>query len=166
MTEYPGMYPSPGEVVVTTRYVFVKPLPSPAAGADWQATVPGGYRWRLKSITALLTAAVAVANRIATLWVSDGTNPLVYLPTNLTVVASTAVRFTFMPVEAPYNQVGPPIQCVSALPGFWLPSGYAFGVTTQGIQAADQWSGLVAYLEQEITGPPPPPVLYESEPQL
>lgn len=114
---------------------------NPGAGADWTFTVEAFARRRLVSVTATLTAAVAVANRLVSLIIDDGANVLANIPTGVTLVASTANTYTFgdgLVITTPFNNVS-----MAPTPGnAMLGNGWRIRSSTTGIQPADQWSAI------------------------
>ena len=119
---------------------------NPAAGADWVYTVPAGAHQIVRSVSALFTAAVAVANRFPVLTVDNGIAAVVAeVPATAVIVAATAIQLTWAPGLNQLNvnsvqTMGSPIE-LRAL------GGWRVKTVTSGIQAADQWSGIVVVLE-------------------
>jgi hypothetical protein len=92
-------------------------------------------------VTATLTNAVAVANRIPQLIIDNGTQVVLTIPSNVTLAASLANVFNFadsMPYLAAING-----QTLGPLPSnLMLGPGWRIRSSTTGIQAADQWSAI------------------------
>ncbi|HEV3059064.1 MAG TPA: hypothetical protein VGY48_12510 [Vicinamibacterales bacterium] len=115
---------------------------TPAAGADFLQAVPTGARWELLSVKALLTTAVAVANRSPRLLLDDGANVLFDGPAPVTQAASLAVVWSWGagaggPVIADAGAVSSPIPN-----DVYLSAGFRILSSTGLLQAADQWSAI------------------------
>lgn len=143
---WPGGYMEPsvsGQGAITSVAVT-----NPAAGADFSFTVPTGERLRLRSLTATLTTAVAVANRQPVLNITDGTSILFSIVPTVVQTASLAVRYSWgamLGVEVVGNGglfVAEPLPDVLLEPGFKVTS------VTGAIAAADQWSAIHFCFEQ------------------
>jgi len=124
--------------------------PAPAAGADWSVTVPAGKVWRLVSVQATLTTAVAVANRSPRLIVGDGDATFLTIPPVAVQAASLAGVFDWLEHGSAYTTA--PDQVLS-LPALVLEAGWTVGTSTTAIQAADQWSAQqLLVLETDVKG--------------
>lgn len=114
---------------------------APAAGADIVFTMPAGARGRIVSISALLTTAVAVANRLPSLIVDDGATAYAVIPSGNTQAASLVQQYTWAdscPQVALFDS-----KVIAPLPSnLVLPPGHRIRTSTTGIQAADQWSAI------------------------
>lgn len=118
----------------------------PAAGADWSYSITAGLRQRIQSINASLTTSAAVANRIVVAYVTESTHTIFQAASPSAQTASTTVAYSLCP--------GLPAQVLTAgtviIP---LPAGLIqgtntrIGVTTQALQAADQWGTEVVGVE-------------------
>jgi len=122
---------------------------NPAAGADFSTTVAVSSRLRVVSISATLTAAVAVANRLVSLVLDDGANIFSFLPTGVTVVASGVNIFTWadsLPIAAPFDG-----KSMAPLPtNLILTVNMRLRSLTTGIQPADQWSAITLEVAEWI----------------
>lgn len=121
------------------RSRIVSPVASPAAGADWLATVPAGHLWRPFSVTALLTTSAVVANRQVSLVLTDGTLTYATLTAPAVQVASTAVRYTWAAIDT-FLALG--LIQNGALPDVDIPPGWTLGVSTVALDVGDQWSAI------------------------
>lgn len=114
---------------------------SPAAGTDWALTISTSRRQRVIAASGLLTSAVAVANRIPSLFIDDGANVYCVSPSGNTQVASTAVQYTWAdstPLVAVTDA-----KVIAPMPSnLILPVAHRIRVVTTGLQAADQWSNV------------------------
>lgn len=135
-----------GGTVTDSSTLAVTTVASPAAGADWTATVPVGETWTLQTIRASLQASAAAANREISLSYTDGTNILLRVTADAFHTANqlrsyNATNFGFQYVPpASLGQMLP-------VPPLVLGPGYTVGVVTASIQAADQWSLIsISYL--------------------
>ena len=115
---------------------------TPAAGADINETCPSGRRWQLLSLSAILTASAAVANRIPRFTLDDGANVFYSLGPVANQVATNQIRYNMVPgatavVDAGSNTnlPGPPI--------IQLKNGFRIRTVTQNLQAADQWTAPI-----------------------
>lgn len=114
---------------------------APAAGADFVYTVPGSIRVRITSLSALLTTAVAAANRLPSIIIDDGANVVAMIPSGNTQAASLAEQYTWAdscPQAALFDN-----KVIAPLPSnLILKAGWRVRSNTTAIQAADQWSAV------------------------
>jgi hypothetical protein len=116
-------------------------LSAPSAGADFAlTTVPGNVLWQVDSIFATLTTSGTAANRFPTLYFQDATHFISKVMQGV-IIASQTCDLTWcvnatqvLPVSLGYKAG------LSFSPQTPLFEGYKFGITTIGIDAADQWS--------------------------
>lgn len=127
-------------------------IDKPAVGADW-TTRPGGQRvWRVVSLVARLVTSAVVANRRVRLQATDGENPYFIAESHLAHPASTTVDYaahTGSAVTAADNLVLP-LPLPSA--GLIVRPGATLEVVTDNIDAADQWSAIVALVDEIPSG--------------
>jgi len=122
---------------------------APAAGADFVFAVPTSSRMRIVSITATLTTAVAVANRLVSLIWDDGVNVLGVAPTGVTLAASGADTFTWYDgadITAPFDGKSTAPLATNMI--MW--AGSRIRSSTTGIQPADQWSSIFMQVAEWI----------------
>lgn len=130
---------------------------SPAAGADWAFTVPTGARWELVAVLETFAAAIAVANRLARLIITDGTNNIVFVPAPAAITASQTALQSYQaggggPMTAD-NTVPGSIVYEAPLPNdVFLIGGWQVTSSTNGIQAADQYSAISLYVREWLEG--------------
>jgi hypothetical protein len=123
-------------------------IANPAAGADWTFKAPGGFYWRITSIVARLVTSAAVANRVLTLRAGDQTNFWYAQETPLAVPQNTTVDFCAHTGGG--GTSGTALTLVLALPSeglLLLPGNQLVSVTT-AIDVADQWSDVIAMLDE------------------
>jgi len=124
-------------------------LGNPAAGADFTFTVANAERNQIMSVHAVLTTAVAAANRQVQFIVDDGATTL-YATTPGPVQAAslawdyTGAGFGYAPTQA-LTSVS-----VHVDPNLVLQQGWRIRSATTAIQAADQWSAIRVTVRQWI----------------
>jgi hypothetical protein len=127
-----------GALIITTPA-------NPAPGAELVITVPANRIWRLVAVSALFTASIAVATRIATWQITDGTNLAWYIDANVPKTATQAGTFAMadMAFRGATNAFGSIVPC----PNFtYLRSGWVVKTYTANIDAADQWSNATLWV--------------------
>lgn len=122
--------------------IISQAVSNPAAGADWGFGIPGGQRWRIRSITALLVTSAAGSARTITLKFTDGTNLLGRVDVTATQAVSTGFEYDFMLGYGRESVVGGLAGVAAGLPDLLLGPNYAFGTTTVNLGAADQWQNI------------------------
>ena len=97
--------------------------------------------WEMVAVTARLTAAVAVANRIPILQATLDGEIMVETAVGATVTATGEVTF----IWGKFGAVGTPAtgHSIVLLPDFALPADSRLGTVTSGLQAADVWSHVM-----------------------
>lgn len=144
------------ELVVGARYPLVVKVRTPAAGANWSLTVPGGKRWWIDTLSYRLTTSAVVANRLSAVTVTDGTTevwrggPLAQFGASTAHYICGADGFTGNTGTA--FVLASPFQT----PRFWLEAGYVIAVVTYLLDAADQYNTINLLVTEARTGPPPP----------
>ena len=123
---------------------------TPAAGADWVATVPAGQEWRVVSVFFNFQTSSTVANRAVRLAVKDSAGNTLYQTQQSAVQpASNSIPYAFAQgifANAVASNNGP-AQC-------WLPmhmtlaEGFTIGSLTLSIQTGDQYGQIVLLLEE------------------
>jgi hypothetical protein len=135
-------------------YYRIVPVPAPGAGNDWSLTVPGGVTWRLQSLYISFVASAAVATRIPSLRLTDGTTTLFNLPPVIVVPASTGLQFTYLNGIGPYLLTSLSTYAVQPFPDLNLKAGWVLRSITQAIDAGDTWiAGTMLVIEQRDPGP-------------
>lgn len=121
---------------------------APAAGADWAVTVPGGVQWRILSGMATLTTSVVAGNRAAhSRVIVDGI-----------IVWDAAFSAASGPSETDAYPIviggaDEQVYVTNGLVSLWYqdsfyPQGAVIGTHTSSIDVADQWSGVVLWIEE------------------
>lgn len=128
-----------------TRYPYSQA--APAAGVDWTITVPAGRLWRVIGVLATLTTAAAVATRVVRLQATDGNATYLDLAPAATQVISLVRVYQWAQGLQPLAIGG---NITGALPDVVLQPGSILRVTTDAINAADQWSAPVVYVEETL----------------
>lgn len=123
-------------------------IPTPAAGADWSVTVPGGRQWRISAGRAIFTTSAVVASRIPRLTLSDGTTIYWENSVQATMVASNVYRLGFSAGGAQQSTGNANVDSALTLPDLWLPGGHQFMTQTTAIDVGDQWSGLALFISE------------------
>lgn len=134
-----------------SRIVRVVNLPNPAAGADLTFTVPGDQIWRPISLRALLTTAIAVANRAVRLTVAIGGEEITRIPAAAVQAGSLAVVYTAARTGHSTSLVADGATAVIGIPELVLMGGTTISTSTANLQAADQWSGVRIAVETAYT---------------
>lgn len=78
---------------------------TPAAGADWSVTVPGGFIWRVISAYASLVSSAAAGQRMPRLQISDGVATFLDLPPVNGQQASLTHRYSWLASGSTYQAV-------------------------------------------------------------
>ena len=135
-----------GDILPGVRRVVQ--VPSPAPGADWSITVPGGVQWNILALTSTLTTSATVANRLPGLTVAiDGVTTW-HVQSNANLVASSSVTVnSFSGIQYPFYG-GAGTYMLETLPPGPYPAATEIGSSTTAISAADQWSGVALYIEE------------------
>lgn len=127
-------------------------LPQPAPGADFAFVVPGNQVWQVVSVTAQLVTSAAVANRRPSLVVDDQTTTFARMNSGIVSAASLTTVWSWI---ADYDlETGAAGSAVTdPYPsGMVLPAGHRLRSVTALIDAADQWSSVVAWVRRIDTG--------------
>lgn len=120
-------------------------VPRPAAGADWSFTPANNAHVKLLSIVATLVTSAAVSNRGPALVTKTNNGDTIAIDLNKSSQAASSTAVYGFRSDAPSygsDSAGPNVQ--TSCPGFWLPPGAVVASSTANIQAADQWSAIVA----------------------
>ncbi len=145
--------PLPWGIIPAERVRRVVPVPSPAAGADWSVAVPGGTLWVVRALKAQLATSAVVANRIPNLRVTDGTNVVCQIAHQQNITTGTTSILSWIagwpgPFYGNLNQ-----SLTDWFPEFPLHGGYVVGPVTANLDAGDQWSAIVATVDEyEVRG--------------
>lgn len=120
---------------------------NPAAGADWTLTVLAHQRLRVVSVNAVLTTAVAVANRNVQFIVDDGANVVGVFGASASIAASLTANVTGTSGSVQTAAIATDLMIPLPQP-LILPPGWRVRSSTVGIQGADQWSAIWFNVEE------------------
>jgi hypothetical protein len=144
------------QLTIGMSYRRVVTVPNPGAGKDWSLTVPGGVAWRVRSLYAILQTSAAVANRVPSITIGDGSKTFFTSPVYASLVASGVYTIAGYAGFSPNNDgLAARPQCLT-LPTEILDSGYIIGTQTQGLQSADVWAYIQMLVTEYRIGPPAP----------
>lgn len=120
----------------------------PGAGADWLFVVPSNVRWRIVSIEAQLTTAVAVANRSTNISLAmGGAAPSFKGEPDSVIPASTVAVVSYSPAPIIAALVNTVVN-VPIPPDNRLIGGDQITSLTANLQAADQWTQAILTVEE------------------
>lgn len=119
----------------------------PGVGLEITEVVPPGVRWRIQSFSFVFTASAAVANRIITIKIDDGTN---YFFLNSAAFSITANQVAFLTFAACGFQSSGILSggLMAAPSNLILTAGWRIKTTTTALQAGDQYSGIQYCVEE------------------
>lgn len=140
---------------------------NPAAGADWRHTCPGQGVQRIVALRAVLATSVAVANRLPSLVISDGTDDFATIPAGAAIAASLSGVVSTLPGAPSVGAAGGPLLLPSPTDGFVLLPGWSIRSSTALIDVADQWGSICLWVVEYPTGPttrqtPDVPTIFEN----
>lgn len=125
------------------RYLKTILVTSPAAGATWTFTAPGGDILILLQLRARLVTDANVANRRPALTLTDGTTEFFRINTLTSQVAAVTGEYSYVNgLGAAWN---PNTDYSLPLPpaGVVIKPGFVLGHTVANLQAGDQFSNIV-----------------------
>ncbi len=134
-------------------FLKIVTLANPAAGADWRHTCPGNAIHRVVAARALLTASAAVANRLPSLVLSDGSDDFAASPVTTAVTAGLAVPISTFPGAPAGGALLTALTVASPTDGWQLLPGWSLRVATVALDVADQWSAIRLWVVEYSTGP-------------
>lgn len=134
-------------------YQRVALVTAPAAGAEFALTAPGNGLWRVLSIAFRLVASAAVANRTVTLVADDGSSVWFRSAPTIQQTAAQTVDYGAYAGGAPGGVSGVAGSMPLVQDGLWLQPGWRLRSITSGIDALDQYSAIVALVEEFPSGP-------------
>lgn len=132
----------PGFIVSQTTTV--------GAGLDWSFTVPSNTRWKVRAVSAFLTASATVASRLVALNLKDTVGNIYYgMQCNASQTASQALRYNWYP-GAPFTALITSVITSPIPTDTVLFTNMSISVTTANLQAGDQWSLITMAVEEWI----------------
>lgn len=134
-------------------YLRVIPVTQPAAGAEFTLQAPGSAHWRVLSVRFRLTTDATVAGREVALLADDGTN--VFWQTAVDGGQAASLGTDYGTNDSANNYGGANVFRPLNFPamGLWLESGNRLRSSTLNIQAGDQYSAVVAQVQEFHSGP-------------
>jgi hypothetical protein len=138
--------------IPTTYYKLVQ-VPTPAAGANFTITAPGGEFWIVHSIVFRFVASAAVANRVVHIIADDATDTYWKAPTNQIVAAAGDNIFSGYPGAPLQAAIGGDVLFPLPNNGLLLPPGNRLRTSTDAIDAADQFSAIRTLVQVFPQGP-------------
>lgn len=131
--------------------ISVPSIAAPAAGTELVYTVPSNSRQRVRSITFTLTTAAAVANREVTLILDLGGAAIAQVPSAFTQAASLTRTYSFS-LGVQIIQGAQTLLTAIPLPDMALTAGSRARTATTNLQAADQYSAALLFVEEWVEG--------------
>ncbi len=138
-------------VSVRPTNIKIITIAAPAAGAELIQVVPLGRVWRILSFSATLTASSAVATRVPSIVIDDGSSVLLRVPTGGTITASTSALFQAAAIGGTTNGLTGVALSVVPLPEpmfYVVKPGWRVRTLTQLIDVADQWSAAQMVVDE------------------
>lgn len=134
-------------------YLRVVTIANPAAGAEFTLRTPGESIWRVLSVRFRFTTDATVAGREVALIADDGTNA--YWQTAVDGGQAASLGTDYATNQA-FNVTGGAnvFRPLNYPPeGLWLGPGNRLRTSTLNIQAGDQFSAIVAQVQEFHSGP-------------
>jgi hypothetical protein len=116
---------------------------TPAAGAEINEVVPSSTRWRVVAFTFSLVTSATVANRTT----SSPNSKLQPASTTITFVGTPGGTFTDDLIASPAETI-----VLTMPPSHWLETNGHVRTNTLNIQAGDQYSAPLYYVEEWVAG--------------
>lgn len=134
--------------------LFPQAVVNPPAGQEFTLTPRGQGGILVQSIIFTFTASAAVGNRVPNLVLSDGTSVIWRQQAPANVAAAGSVTYTGFDGAIPQTGIGGLVTLSWPNQGLWIPQGYTLSSLTAGIDPiADQYSNIVAYVQEFSSGP-------------
>lgn len=125
-----------------------RPFPNPAAGAGLSITVPGGELWHLRTLAVRLVTSAAVANRTLALTVSNQTSVIGTFAAQAVITAGLTTDVTWMGGATPLSSAIVANALLAPAPELVLQPGWQLQVAIGAVDAADQLSRVVAWIDR------------------
>lgn len=122
---------------------------NPAAGAEWQETVPTNARWRFHSLVARLVTDATVANRSLLVTFDDGATVVAMAGANNSQAASLTVDWALIAGAVGATSAGNQ-RFLTHTPGLMLAGGFRINSVTLNLQAGDNWAAPQFLVEEWI----------------
>lgn len=140
-----------GRRLADIRYRVV-PVASPAAGANLEVTSTGGFFWLLRSLVFDLTTDANVADRLAVLETTDGSNVYWRAAAGEVQAASLTHQYSAFPGADGSLTAG----TVRGIPldafGLVIPPGHILRTDVDNIQVGDQLSAIALHVLEMESG--------------
>jgi hypothetical protein len=134
--------------------LYPQRVAAPAVGQEFVLRPTGQGGILVQSITFTLTTSAVVANRIPTLVLSDGTDTILRFQAPTALAASLVA--TWQAYDGAFPNAGAAGITTLGWPnqGLWIPQGYSLTSVTVGLDGAgDQYSGIIAFVQEFTSGP-------------
>lgn len=119
----------------------------PTAGASPFIDVPAGTIWVPAIVTAVLVTGAVVATRVPHMILSVDGATLSDIGVTSSQAASLTRRYSWVPRSTPASAPNSSNQSMGL---YTLPAGARLAITTDLIDAADQWSALSIYVDETL----------------
>lgn len=140
-------------VKINVPYLKIVPVSTPAVGTELSLVATGAGLWRVISVAFRFVASAAVATRTVALTADDGTS--VYFR-SLATIQQTAGQTVDYGAFAGATGAGV-AAAAGVVPltqdGLWLQAGWRLRTSTLAIDGGDQYSNIVAVVEEFPSGP-------------
>lgn len=134
-------------------YVKLVKVQNPAVGVEFSLTAPGNGLWRVMSVVFRFVTSAVVATRTLTLVADDGTD--VFFRTNASLQQVAAATVDYGAFEGASSGGFAGVVGIAPLiqDGIWLQPGWRLRSLTTAIDGGDQYSQIVALVEEYPSGP-------------
>lgn len=132
----------PGRIVRST-------IANPAAGANFNFTLPARVRWRPFAVNFTLVAGGAAANREVMLSIDDGVGTVALIPSGVTHIAGETRIYSFFHA-APRGAGATSPNVIAPLPQLIVLPTWDINSSVLNLQAADQLSNISVTSEEWI----------------
>lgn len=133
--------------VIGTGRIRVIVGTNPGAGVEVSETCPAGKRWRLVSMQLTLVTSAAVATRVVTIFIDDGTNT--YQRTNGSGAQTASLTFNYCVGDFGVIQGGGSgTQLIPTVCNTILLPGHRIRTSTTALDAADDYAAPVYEVEE------------------
>lgn len=123
-------------------------LPDPVVGAEWSYTVDGRYYERLITAHIVFTASATVADRYPQMQLTDANGVAVTSAPVGSGTAASDVLTADLTLNAPAFSLAQSGGSWGYFPDLLIPPGWTWQSVTYGIDAGDQYSGIVLLVQR------------------